>query len=55
MPNRTRGGDALSQIAAILAAGYLILKADSANSLRVAKLQSRKPVLSTCYSRTPEA
>lgn len=45
----------ICDIAAILAVGYLRLQVDQDKSSSGAKLQTRKPVLSTCYSRPPEA
>ena len=47
--------DALAEIAAILATGYLRLQADRAKSQQEAKIRPRDSVLSPCYVRQPEA
>lgn len=47
--------DALAQVAAILATGYLRLQADRAKSQPEAKLRPRDSALSPCYGARPEA
>lgn len=47
--------DDLAEIAAILAAGYLRLRADRAKSQPEAKIRPRDSALSPCYEPRPEA
>lgn len=47
--------DDLAQIAAILATGYLKLRAESAKPPSRAKLRLPESVLSPCYDQRPEA
>ena len=50
-----RNASGLTEIAAILATGYLRLQADRAKSQQEAKIRPRDSVLSPCYVRQPEA
>lgn len=47
--------DAIAEVAAILAAGFLRLQADQAKSQSGAKLRLRESALSPCHEAHPEA